>query len=139
MFIIIVFWLGSERSSRLLFFSCPLYLFPTDSSLLTFFVCFFILFHSCCSHARVFGKTLVHELPISYSHAFWKMHSFFRETTWSKWSKCRLSKTNYNNNNLQSSSRRNGNSAIINLIKTFVKKYFHQWQTILIPPHIKNA
>ena len=24
--------------------------------LLTFFVCFFVLFRSCCSHARVFGK-----------------------------------------------------------------------------------
>ena len=25
---------------------------------------FFILLHSCCSHALVFGKTLVHEFPI---------------------------------------------------------------------------
>ena len=29
----------------------------------------FVLFYSCCSHARVFGKTLVHELHISDSHA----------------------------------------------------------------------
>ena len=35
--------------------------FHTHASLLAFFVCFFILFHSCCSHARVFGKTIVHE------------------------------------------------------------------------------
>ena len=28
----------------------------------------FILFYSCCSHSRVFEKTLVHEFPISYSH-----------------------------------------------------------------------
>ena len=28
---------------------------------------FFILFHSCCSHARVFWKTFVHEFNISYS------------------------------------------------------------------------
>ena len=43
--------------------------FHTHASLLTFFVCFFILFHSCCSNAQVFGKTLVHEFPISYSHS----------------------------------------------------------------------
>ena len=34
-------------------------------------MCFFVLFHYCCSHARVLGKTLVHEFPISYSHAEW--------------------------------------------------------------------
>ena len=28
---------------------------------------FFILFHSCCSHVRVFRKTLVHALHISYT------------------------------------------------------------------------
>ena len=28
--------------------------------------CFLLLFHTCCSHALVFGKTLVHELHISY-------------------------------------------------------------------------
>ena len=43
------------------FLSCPLYFLRTHVSLLTIFVCFFILFHSCCSHARVFGKTFVHE------------------------------------------------------------------------------
>ena len=37
-------------------------------SLLTFFPCFIVLFQSCCSHARVFGKTLVQEFPIFYSH-----------------------------------------------------------------------
>ena len=31
----------------------------------------FLYLHSFCSHARVFGKTLVHEFPISYSHAEW--------------------------------------------------------------------
>ena len=45
--------------------------FHTHASLLTFFVCFFILFHSCCSHARVFGKTLAHKFPLSYSHTEW--------------------------------------------------------------------
>ena len=42
--------------------------FLTHFSLLTFF-CYFVLFHSCGSHARVFGKTLVHEFPIAFSHA----------------------------------------------------------------------
>ena len=41
--------------------------FHTHTSLLAFFVCFFILFHSRCFHAQVFGKTLVHEFHISYS------------------------------------------------------------------------
>ena len=37
--------------------------FHTHVSLLTFFVCFFILFHSCCSQVRVFAKKLMHEFP----------------------------------------------------------------------------
>ena len=45
--------------------------FHTHLSLLTFFLSFFVLFHSCCSHARVFGKTLVHEFLISYNHTEW--------------------------------------------------------------------
>ena len=34
------------------------------ASLLAVFVCLFIVFQSQCSHARVFGKTLLHEFPI---------------------------------------------------------------------------
>ena len=41
------------------------------SYFLTFFLCFFDLFHSCCSHARVLGKSLVHEFNISYNYAQW--------------------------------------------------------------------
>ena len=41
------------------------------TSLFSFFFCCFVLFHSCCSHARVFAKTLVHELLISYGHNEW--------------------------------------------------------------------
>ena len=52
-------------------FSYPFCFFHPHASLLTSFVCFFVLFDSCCSHARVFGKTLVHEFPISYSHTEW--------------------------------------------------------------------
>ena len=28
-------------------------------------------YYSCCSYSGVFGKTLVHEFPISYSHTEW--------------------------------------------------------------------
>ena len=48
MFIIIVFWLGSNRPSGL-FFRARFSFFNTHASLLTFLVRFFILFHSCCS------------------------------------------------------------------------------------------
>ena len=51
---------------RDIFFRARFALFHTHASLLTSFVCFFILFHSCCSNAQVFGKTLVHEFPVSY-------------------------------------------------------------------------
>ena len=40
-------------------------------SLLTFFLCFIVLFQSCCSLHRFFVKTLVREFPISYSHTEW--------------------------------------------------------------------
>ena len=35
---------------------------------LPIFLSFSVLFHSCCSHAQVFGRTLVREFPNSYSH-----------------------------------------------------------------------
>ena len=82
LFIIIVFWLGCDRPSGLLFFRAGFASFHTHVTLLTFFVCFFILFHSCCSHARVFGKTLVHEFPISYSPTEWYLLFF---ALWRQW------------------------------------------------------
>ena len=48
------------------FFRASLTSFHTHPSHLTLFFCFFVLFHSCCSHAPVFWKTLVHEFHISY-------------------------------------------------------------------------
>ena len=89
-FIIIVFWLGNDRPSGL-FFSCLIYFFLTHASLLTFFVGFFVLFHSCCSQERVLGKTLVHELPISFSHTKWYLFLFTRNDViemvalWKQW------------------------------------------------------
>ena len=52
----IVYAVGTSFFFRAVFTS-----FCTHASLLIFFVCFFILFHSCFSHSRVFGKTLLHE------------------------------------------------------------------------------
>ena len=76
------------------FFRTSFTSFHTHASLLTVFVCFDILFHSCYSFSRVFVKTLVHEFYISNGHREWYL--LFRET-WSVWSKSHLSKTNYNN------------------------------------------
>ena len=78
MFIIIVFGLGCDRPSGLLFFRARFTSFHTHASL-AFFVRYVILFNFCCSHARVFGKTLVHKFPMSYSHTEWYVPSFFRE------------------------------------------------------------
>ena len=70
MFINTVCWLGCDRLSGLLLFVPAL--FP---SILTtpflFSSGFFVLFHSWCSHAWVFGKTLLREFPVSYSHTGW--------------------------------------------------------------------
>ena len=68
MFIIIVFWFDNDRESGLLFF-CTSFTFHTNVSLLSF--CFFNLFHSCCSHERLFGKTRMHEFYISCSCSDW--------------------------------------------------------------------
>ena len=54
--------------------------FHTHAYLLIFFVCLFILFRSC-SHAQVFGKTLVHEFLISYCHTEWYLLFFDSATT----------------------------------------------------------
>ena len=64
---IIVFWLGSGRPSRLIFFVPASLFFHTHAFLLMSFVCFCVLFKTCGSHARKFGKTVAQEFPISYS------------------------------------------------------------------------
>ena len=48
-----------------------------------------VLFQSCCSHAQVFGRTLVHEFLFSYSHTEWnllflKQTPLWHEATWDK-------------------------------------------------------
>ena len=57
------------------FFRARFTSFHNHASLLTFF-CYFVLFHSCGSNARVFGKTLVHEFLISYNHTEWYLFFF---------------------------------------------------------------
>ena len=54
----------------------------THSSLLAFIFCYFVLLHSCCSHAGVFGKTHVRKFPISCSHTEWYF-AFFRQCNYS--------------------------------------------------------
>ena len=74
--IIIIFSLGADRYRRDFFFRASLTSFHTHASLLTFFVGFSFLFHSCCSHARVFAKTLLPEFHISHSHTEWYLIIF---------------------------------------------------------------
>ena len=59
------------------FLSCMLYFFPY-SRFSYYLVHLFILFHSCCFHAWVIGKTPVHEFPISYCHTEWYLLFFER-------------------------------------------------------------
>ena len=72
--------------------------FFVPSVLLSTFIHFFltssplsliVLFQSCCSHAQVFGGTLVHEFLFSYSHTEWnllflKQTPLWHEATWDK-------------------------------------------------------
>ena len=59
--------------------------FHIHSPLLTFFLCFIVLFQSFCSHAQVFERTLVHVLSIFYSHSEWNMLSCFTITVKTFW------------------------------------------------------
>ena len=65
------YWQLFQAVGTSFFFRARFTSFHTHAYLLTFFICCFILFDSCCSHARVFGKTLLHEFFISYSHTEW--------------------------------------------------------------------
>ena len=56
-------WTRQSDWTGLLFFRVRCSSFRIHSHLLTFFLCFIVLFQSCCSHAQVFRRTLVHEFP----------------------------------------------------------------------------
>ena len=66
---------------RTYFFRACCASFHTHASFLAFFVCIFVLFHSCCSHALVFGKTLLHQLIMFYSHTEWYFPFFKRRNS----------------------------------------------------------
>ena len=68
-------WTRQRDWTGLLFFRVSCISFHNHSPLLTFFRCFIVLFQSCCSHAQVFGKTPVHEFPISYSHTTFSLRA----------------------------------------------------------------
>ena len=59
-----------DRTSDFFSFLACFTFLHTHSSFLTFFFCFFVVFHSCGSNALVFKKILLHEFHISYSIDF---------------------------------------------------------------------
>ena len=59
------------------------------------FLLFLSLISTCCSHARVFGKTLVHEFYIFYSNTEW--YFFFESATTSAHCVFRAKKLKYLN------------------------------------------
>ena len=87
-------WL--DKLKWLLTFRLTGHFVPT--ALLSTFIPFFltssplsviVLFQSCCSHAHVFGRTLVYEFLFSYSHTEWnllllKQTPLWHEATWDK-------------------------------------------------------
>ena len=95
MFIIIVFWLGGDRPSGRRFFVPALLLsiltplFLSSSSVPLSYFILAVPIPECL------GKHTCMSSP--FSIAILNGAIFFRETTWSKLSKYRLSKTNYNN------------------------------------------
>ena len=68
--------LGSNDVGTLFFFFSCCAFFNFNSFLPAFLLCFFAIFHSYCSHLPVFGKTLVHEFHIFYSHTEWNFFLF---------------------------------------------------------------
>ena len=63
----------------------------------------FVLFRACCSRARVFGKTLLHEFHISCTHTgrVYTLHIRVCMSRWYLfWSTIRLPKPRYKHSNL---------------------------------------
>ena len=69
--LLLYFLFGSDRPAGLLSFVPALLLSILALHFLHSSSVFLILFHSCCSHAQVFGKTLEHDFPMSYNHTEW--------------------------------------------------------------------
>ena len=64
------------------FFRAHCAFFDFDSSFLTFFPCFFVLFKSCCSHTQVFRRTLLYEFHFFYSHTEWNLLFLKKSILW---------------------------------------------------------
>ena len=86
MFIIIVFWLARDRPLALLFYCTHFTTFHSHTSLLTFSLCFFVLFRFCYSHGWVFGKTFMHEFPFPIAI----LNSTFFFVKWDDWNGWRV-------------------------------------------------
>ena len=86
----VLFWIGLTQSKRLIkqliikiiiigrrdfFLSSQLCFFPYYAFHLSFLVCLFVLLHSCCFHARVFGKT--HSWVPNFLKPHWMVLAFF--------------------------------------------------------------
>ena len=65
-------WIRQSNLDRTSFFVSAVLL---STIILLFLVssCLIVLFQSCCSHAQVFRKTLVHEFLIFYSYTEWNL------------------------------------------------------------------
>ena len=66
---------------RHLFISSPLYSLRAHSSLIAFFVCFFLLFLlviGCPAQVLIAENTIVLEFRISYSHDEWHFFSWIK-------------------------------------------------------------
>ena len=97
-----------------LYFFVPALLFHMLTHLL--FFSFSVLFHSCCFHAQVFGKILVHEFLISYSHT--------------EWYNCKCTKENSVRDSDTSQFTSNPVSTKLNFY-TFIKKGLYLFQDYL--------
>ena len=74
------YWRELHECVKIIFgfrFFSPSCSFNFHYFMLAFFLCFFVLFKSYCSHAQVFGRTLVHEVDIFYSHGCIQIELYF--------------------------------------------------------------
>ena len=86
-----------EKKSIMTSFFVPALLFFMLALLLSIFFCFFVLFHRCCSHVQVFGKTIVHDFLISI--AILNVLIFFARENSSCFGRCLAYKNHIKSNN----------------------------------------
>ena len=94
-------------------------------SLLTLYLCFIVLYDTCCSHAQVFGKTLVHEFLIFYSHTEWNfLSSGTNALLWWSTGFTKLNNKQTNVQNITVTMRSNEHCNVFHL-KYIFKKWFN--------------